>query len=343
MKLEATIAASVLFVSAGLAGARGFDPLEKGSAGAANVVAGIYVVGVDGRGERRLARSDDPSFSWSSDGSRIALALGRFGSRGADIFIAPVAPGQLQRLLRTPNFTERDPSWSPDGTKIAFTASNERDFTGARIWVASVDGSSRKRLSRDPFELDPTWSPDGSALVFIRHWNTHSVMTMTAAGSVRRRLTQTWGQEACPAWSPNGRQIAFVREVFNARRESVSWAYWVMNADGTGKRLLLPPPRRASADCPSWAPDGRSVALSYGSIWTVKPDGTDRHRLTTGVEPAWSPSGQQVAFVRKVGRQSELYVINIDGTGETRLTRTAAFENHPAWSPDGTKIAFARE
>ena len=59
--------------------------------------------------------------------------------------------------------------------------------------------------------------------------------------------------------------------------------------------------------------------------------------------PAWSPDGRKIAFdgTTRDGK-SEIYVINADGSGKRRLTRTAGQEFGPAWSPDGRKIAFSR-
>jgi Tol biopolymer transport system component len=59
------------------------------------------------------------------------------------------------------------------------------------------------------------------------------------------------------------------------------------------------------------------------------------------MEPAWSPDGHKLAFVSNRAGNDEIYVMNADGTGLTRLTNNAAIDVDPAWSPDGAKIAFA--
>jgi len=78
-------------------------------------------------------------------------------------------------------------------------------------------------------------------------------------------------------------------------------------------------------------------------ICLVNPDGSDSFDLTSlGVAgwPQWSPDGTQVAFMRNFEGNDEIYVVNADGTGESRLTNDFALDQFPAWSPDGTEIVF---
>lgn len=56
--------------------------------------------------------------------------------------------------------------------------------------------------------------------------------------------------------------------------------------------------------------------------------------------PAWSPDGRRIAFYSQRDGNAEIYVMNADGSGATRLTNTSADEGYPAWSPDGRRISF---
>lgn len=87
---------------------------------------------------------------------------------------------------------------------------------------------------------------------------------------------------------------------------------------------------------------GQHPACCTPDIWTMTPDGTSQTRLTTAmsaIDPAWSPDGSKIAFVRDTG-SDEIWVMNADGSGQTRLT-SGYFDDSPAWSPDGSKIVFS--
>jgi dipeptidyl aminopeptidase/acylaminoacyl peptidase len=105
---------------------------------------------------------------------------------------------------------------------------------------------------------------------------------------------------------------------------------------------------------PTWSPDGSEIAFSRCDsmcedydIFSVRSDGSDLARLTSGVEedldPAWSPDGSKIAFERYLASGSAIVIMNSDGTEQTRLIGDIQGDGTPDWSPDGTRIAFWRE
>ena len=96
--------------------------------------------------------------------------------------------------------------------------------------------------------------------------------------------------------------------------------------------------------CPAYTADGDSIAwCGPGGVWVMMQNGTHKRQLTSfGSFPDFSPDGRRVVFNgREPGATApDIYVINVDGTGLTRLTTDRGFDAFPAWSPDGTTIAF---
>jgi TolB protein len=130
---------------------------------------------------------------------------------------------------------------------------------------------------------------------------------LRASNGTLQQLTNNRTDDYAAAWSPNGRRLAFV-----SNRDGDPEIF-VMNADGSGVRQLTRNGKTAS---------GMPIQDTV---------------------PAWSPDGLQLAFVsNRDGGEAEIYRMNADGTGQVRLTRTAAYvtDHTPSWSPSGHYIVF---
>lgn len=167
-----------------------------------------------------------------------------------------------------------DPSWSPDGTRIAFIRDEE-------IWLMNPDGTNQKKISDNG--LYPAWSPDGTQIAFEfcqPPTKNSGIFVVNADGTNQQKLTS---DGYSPAWSPDGTKITFFSGAYNNCR------ICVMNADGTNQKKLT-----NSGGCNlTWSPDGSKIAFvvsetgwetlwkEYRScIWVTNADGSNQRRLT---------------------------------------------------------------
>jgi Tol biopolymer transport system component len=191
---------------------------------------------------------------------------------------------------------------------------------------------------------------DGSRIAFVRCTSlsprTCSLWTIGVDGSGARRRIAEGPVLPLVGWSPNGLQIAFRQ----CTSDGTDCELRVVNADGSGNRALA----KSVPQGASWSPDGKRLAVSTGGgISLVKADGSGTTGLVdTGSEPAWSPDGSRIVYQVGTSRgdgcaasannqNSELWVMNADGSGKRQLTPTGPpCEVYPEWSPDSSRIAY---
>jgi TolB protein len=169
--------------------------------------------------------------------------------------------------------------------------------------------------------------------------NAFSDLYLVETDGSMRRLTRG-GIANAPVWSPDGRRIAFQRA-----HAGESSSLYVANTDGSGERRL-PDGVSGTVD---WSPDGRRLLVTDGGRIYVTDDELGARTALVDASPAlasdprWSPDGTKVVFALGTEEHADVYVVNADGRGRTRLThlpRAAGAPASPVWSPDGQRIAF---
>ena len=149
-----------------------------------------------------------------------------------------------------------------------------------------------------------------------------------------------------------------IKKISFVTTQEGKWQIYIMNQDGTARERLINQEKNQFGysivgSGASWSFDGEKIvfasnAFSLGlGIYTVDSDGKNLRQLTNFADsdsynfsPTWSPDGKKIAFVSERDGDDEIYVMNFDGSEQTRLTLNQGQESSPAWSPDGSQIAF---
>jgi Tol biopolymer transport system component len=255
----------------------------------------LYAMNADGSDQGRITKEQgdtstpagatfqiDPEYA--PDGKTIAFASARAGT--LDLYLMD-ADGSDTRRLTTTVGNQSEPTWSPDGSQIAY----QSDENGDHIYVMQADGTGAHRLTKDLApEIEPAWSPDGAWIAYSRRLPGTEVREIWIShpdGTGRRRLTAVDGVAYAPAWSPDGKTIAFSTQQGTSHYEIAT-----VGLDGKGLRTLT----RSTEDAfePAWSPDGKTLAFSRaGSIVTIAPDGSSPQVLTdpdgNDSSPDWNP------------------------------------------------------
>lgn len=265
------------------------------------------------------------------------------------------------------------PSFSPDGTKIAFWRRSGPGLP-ASLWVMNSDGSNQHNITGQADlsgneSVRAVWSPDSAMLAFAvgDYYSSSHLYVTRADGTGLREIGADNLSRTDPSWSPDGSLIAFrghtVGELPDEIPPDPAIGIYVIAPDGSGQRRVGSSGAGAPSNWgafgwpsvgapPSWLPDGRSLLypipgpkrthlLVIGSV-----DNSSETSIplppNSNVLPVVSPDGSRVAFIASYDRDTHagtLAVAGIDGTHLVMLRGGQPVAGQPPlWSPDGSSI-----
>lgn len=221
-----------------------------------------------GSGDPRTAADRDPQ--WSPKGKWILFETGRRGN--SDLAVVS-EDGLTLNILTSTSADEGGPTWSPDGTRIAYVERSPEHFSG-RLLVAEFDDITGrlKGVPKVLYEAQqdrgggwsirrPVWAPDGRSLaIVLQNSGWDKIYLISANGGAPRPITSGESEDESPVFSPDGRHIAFISNRDHPEERHI----WIAAASGGGPHRL--PTATPGIDFnPQWSPDGRQIYFLHSS------------------------------------------------------------------------------
>jgi Tol biopolymer transport system component len=246
-----------------------------------------------------------PPGIFSEVGGRIV-----YGNQQGIWAVDPARPDDPNSQIRLSTDAGSPLAWSRDGSKLLILDAAGDPLDPARLYVLNADGTETSLTTINDavlhggFFSGGSFSPDGSHVIYAER---SSIYTIDAQGGTPQILLTTgrrWSPSCgCtyhtwpfnPTYSPDGTQIAYTDGIGDNSHQ-----IRVMNADGSGTRILVD-----------------------------EQDGHTLHNL------AWSPDGER--FVFGLGTAAGIYIVGADGS---ELTLVIPDGTYPYWSPDGSRISY---
>ncbi len=287
------------------------------------------------------------------------MATNTLRHRAAILLLATLAGGALaaaapaaRRPLTSDDIYRMEavsePQVSPDGQWIAYlvtTSDRDADEVRSAVWMVSWDGTQHVQLTRPSSSIEsPRWSPDGRYLSYLAKTGEAAehaqVMLLDRRGGEPRALTSVTDDIESYAWSPDGARLLLVMETDNEPSTA--------GFPAKGPKPIVIDSVFFKEDVTGYIGRSQKQHLYLYDLAASKLEPLTTDAQYNDVQPAWSPDGKQIAFVRTKERAEEMDArMDIEliearpGAVPRPLVRPYAPNvQHLAWSPDGKLVAY---
>ncbi len=223
------------------------------------------------------------------------------------------------------------PSWSPDGSKIAYVSFEKKKPI---IFVQSLAGQRTVLANFKGNNSAPAWAPDGEKLAIVLTYGANSqVYTINADGSGLKQITKSSAIDTEPTWSADGLWI-----YFSSDRGGKPQIYKVSSSGGEPQRVTFEGAYNVS---PRFSPDGKSLAmirndggkfrvalqdLASGQVQILSEGSQDE-------SPSFAPNGRVLLYATRTGGHGALAAVSVDGRVKQSLNESGGDIREPAWGP----------
>lgn len=249
-----------------------------------------------------------------------------------------------KRVYRLTNNSANDvsPTYIPALNQVGFISDQNN---GWGLYTMDMFGNNiQEIINKKGTTIDyPNWSPDGKIIAasLVEDCKTpqinciYDIYTMSDEGKNLVNLTKTPDSEWVPVWSPDGEKIAFASD-----RDGDSEVY-VMDKDGSNLQKLTD--NKGYDGRPRWSPDGEKISFETdrdGGDWDIyimNSDGSDPKSITANTtsefSQSWSPDGNWLVYISNNYGGNEIFIIDINGQNQIRLTNNTYNDMSPVWAP----------